>query len=617
VEFSQQDRPFRAKTFLGTTDLLLESFTGIEAVSRPFRFILKLASEKSSIDLKAGLRTPVTVTMVLPENRKRFVHGHISRFTQFGIGTDGLVAYEAEVVPWLSFLDLYHNCRIFQKKTARQIVETIFQDRELKNFRFDVQAALPEREYCVQYRESDLNFVSRLMEEEGIFYFFEHDEDKHTLVLTDKKSAIQPCPDQETASYHPITGGQMAEDSVYSLELLRQVHSGSTALADYNFETPKVSLSVSVAGEQKGEIYDYPGRYSRKNEGDRYAKIRVEEQEAAFHVVRGTSNCRAFRSGFRFTLKECYRDDANQAYSLLSVEHSGRNPSYRGDQEAEPFYYVNRFEAIPSPVQYRPPRLAHKGVVRGSQTAVVVGPAAEEIYVDNHGRVKVQFFWDREGQHNQDSSCWIRVSQAWAGKGWGAMIIPRIGQEVIVEFLEGDPDRPVIIGRVYNADQVPPYSLPDNKTQSGILSRSSKGGSAATCNEIRMEDLKGQELLYIHAEKDETHEIEHDRKRDVGNDEKITVGHDRSATVTNDETVKVGNNRTATVGKDETITVANNQSATVGLNRDASVGQNDSVTAGQKIELTAGMEIKLTAAGSSITLGPAGITIQGVIVKIN
>ncbi|HLW79048.1 MAG TPA: type VI secretion system tip protein TssI/VgrG, partial [Terriglobia bacterium] len=389
------------------------------------------------------------------------------------------------------------------------------------------------------------------------------------------------------------------------------------------------------------EIYDYPGLYIDKDSGETVAKLRMEEEEAKSVVATGSSNVRTLMSGFTFELQHHYRSDQNATYFVTEVQHvaSAGRTYVTGERETES--YSNHFTCIPTSVTYVPPRATRKPFVQGPQTAVVVGPSGEEIWVDQYGRVIVQFFWDRQGQKNQSSSCWIRVSQPWAGKNWGAIFIPRIGQEVIVSFLEGDPDRPIITGRVYNADQMPPGTLPEHQTVSGLRTRSSKGGGEHDANVLAFEDKMGEEVFYMRAQKDMAVRVENNKDKKVFNDETRDIGHDRTSTIHHDDTMTIMNNHTITIDNDDSETVDSNQTITIGSSRDLTVGENQSttiggshtvdvaesqdvtigesqsVTAGMEIELTAGAEITITA-GGEITImagGPVSIVAPAVSVE--
>jgi type VI secretion system secreted protein VgrG len=586
--YSQAGRPLRVDTALGEDALLLLAFTGAEGISTPFSFTLDMMSEDPSIDPESLLRTPVTVTLLLYGGDERVIHGQISRFVQLGQSEQGeLTFYQAEMIPWLGFLGLSHDCKIFQEMSVLEIVEQVFNDQGYSDYEIRTVRNYPKREYCVQYRESHLNFVSRLMEEEGIFYFFEHTGSKHTLVLADDTSAIKPCPGQSIVRVSPMPGAGREEDVVTAIQREHAAFVGKVTLRDYDHLQPSLKLESVESGEGVEEVYDYPGKYTELDEGTRYARLRLEEREEWYETVRGASTARSLQSGFSFDVKEHYNTDVNKTYQLLSVRHIAHSGSYKSWDEPS-FKYQNEFTGIPSDVPFHPSRVSPRPVIRGSQTALVVGKAGEEIWVDNHGRVKVQFYWDRDGQKDENSSCWVRVSSTWAGKEWGFIQIPRIGQEVIVDFLEGDPDQPIITGRVYNAEQVPPYDLPGNQTQSGVKSRSSKGGGTENFNEIRMEDLKDSEEIYIHAEKDKRVVVENDRSESVGHDEKIQIGNDRTETVGNNESITIEKNRTESVGSDETISIGNNRTESVGKNETIDIGENRTETVGKKENLSVG-----------------------------
>ncbi len=592
-KYSQEDRVFRVETPLsGKEELFLEAFSGVEGVSRPYKFSLEFVSQSPSIDPNDILRKPVGVFVQLADGSERVIHGVVSRFTQRGRSQE-LSGYEAEIVPWFWFLSLSTDCRIFQTKSVLEIIEAVFGEYGSADFDVRCTGSYAPREYCVQYRETDLEFVSRLMEEEGIFFFFEHSSSGHKMVLADDASVISPCA-QDRARFSGTPGGWLEEDVITGLEQVHVVHPTKVTLNDYDPLQPALNLQSSAVEKPEDEIYDYPGKFTKTKDGERYSALRLEELSTLEEVLKGSSDCRAFESGRQFALVDYYRQDANDDYLLLSVEHAAKGGGYRsGPGEA---HYSNQFECIPAKVPYRPSRRIGKQFIRGSQTAVVVGPGGEEIYTDKHGRVKVQFHWDRKGGKDENSSCWIRVSQPWAGKNWGAVAIPRLGQEVIVDFLEGDPDRPIITGRVYNAKQVPPYALPGNKTQTGIKSRSSKGGDGATFNEIRMDDKKGEEVLYLHAEKDKQVVVENNRFEEVGNDESIKIGNDRTESVGNNEGISVGTNQSLSVGKNRDVSVGTNMTLTVGsklsedvgVDHTASIGKNKTVSVGKNDSLSIG-----------------------------
>ncbi len=627
--YSQAERPLRITTVLGDDVLLLSGFTGEEGVSRPFGFTLDLRSEDADIDPARLLRSAMTVTIAAP-GEERVIHGLVRRFVQLGRDGD-LAAYRAEIVPWLWFLSLSRRSKIFQDQTVPDIVEAVFRDLGHSDFQIRCTKTYPKREYCVQYRETDLTFVSRLLEDEGIFYFFEHADDKHTLVLADAPTAVKDCPGQAKVRATAMAGTFQEDDVVLELEREHAVHAGKVTLRSYDYLQPSLRLESSVSGDGDEEIYDYSDDYTELDDGERLARIQLEAEEATYEVVRGSGTCRSFRSGYRFELTGHYRSDANQAYHLLSVHHTARGGDFETGRQ-DTFEYRNVFEAMPHGVPYRPPRRADRPVVRGSQTAVVVGKSGEEIWVDKHGRVKVQFHWDRDGNKDENSSCWVRVSSAWAGKNWGAVQLPRLGQEVIVDFLEGNPDRPIITGRVYNAEQTPPYALPSNQTQSGVKSRSSKGGGADNFNEIRFEDKKGSEELFVHAEKDLVVTAKNDERRTIGHDRTTSIQrHDTRTVKEGDDTltveqgnqavtIKMGNQTTTLdAGNQELTLKSGNQTITLKMGSQQTNVKLGNVTTKAdlgKIANEAMQGIELKVGQSSVKLDQTGVTIKGMMVKI-
>jgi type VI secretion system secreted protein VgrG len=630
---TQIERPFRIKTTLGADALLLNSFTGSERVSMFYRFTLELLSPDPNVDMKGLLRKPAVISIKLDDESERHIHGLFNRIALLEYGEDGMAVYQAELVPWLWFLTLYSNCRIFQNKSVPDIVEQVFKDRGFTDYQLKLQGSYQPREYCVQYRETDFNFVSRLLEDEGIFYFFQQSEEKHTLVLADDKSAFESCPNKATATYTPSLGGVLEEDTVASIEEEHKLNTGMTSLTDYDFTKPNTSLYSTISGPSfvsMFESYDYPGDYQSKDDGSRYARLRMEEREVHLWTVRGKSNCMGFECGYKFTLSDHFRDAANQDYTLIALRHKGQNSSYRSGH-TDPFDYSNEFEAIPNSVPFRPPRLAHKPFIPSTQTALVVGKSGEEIWTDEYGRIKVQFYWDRVGTKDDNSSCWIRVAQGWAGKQWGSIYIPRIGQEVVVSFLEGDPDRPLVTGSVYNADQTVPYALPDQQTKSTLKSMSSKGGGGF--NEIRLEDKKGSEQIFINGQKNLDIQIGTDRQENIGNNRSLTVVNDKMEKVGRDSHVNVVRDRIESVGRDQHLNVTGKAAIKIGGscslavtgdvleqfsgNHSSQVTQNLYLKAMQVvIEASTGLTLKM---GSNfITIDPSGIAISGTpMVQIN
>ncbi len=626
MPYTQEKRLITIQSPLGKDALLLLGLSGHEGISQLFHFSADLLSENHSISFKDIVGKQVTLQVHHSGDDQRHWNGFVSRFACVG-GDNRFSYYRAEIVPWLWFLTRTADCQIFQQKTIPEIVKKVFQDHGFQDFQDLTQGSYPQREYVVQYRETAFNFVSRLMEEYGIFYFFQHDQKSHKLIFADKPSPSvhKNCPVQHKVRFNYSPGGVLLkEDIVGSWGAEQELRPGKYALTDYNFQTPNTSLMANVqtvaeiGGNTKYEIYDYPGIHINKSEGDTVTKLRMEEEEAAHHLVAGSGNCRSFAPGYKFHLDEHSRRDQNGDYLLTEVTHSASvGDSYSGSGGGSEETYTNHFTCIPFSVPFRPQRLTPKPIVQGPQTAVVVGPAGEEIYPDKYGRVKVQFFWDRLGKKNENSSCWVRVSQPWAGKNWGAVSIPRIGQEVIVEFLEGDPDRPIITGRVYNDDQMPTYPLPDHKTRTTFMSRSTKGGGSANYNELRFEDKKGSEQIFINAEKDMDHRVENDSREFIGNDRSLIVKHDQKEKVEGDLHAETAGNRNEKVGQTMSLQVGQNLQEKSGQNFAHEAGMEIHLKAGMNVVIEAGLQLTIKASGGFINIGPAGIAISGTLVLIN
>ena len=422
ASYTQSKRAFRFESPVGKDTLILTSFMVTEEVSRPYTLTVELLSEKPDIDQAKLIGQPASVTVELIGGGTRHFHGICNRVAQGG-RTDNLTSYRAEVVPKLWLFSQRRDNRIFQNLTVPEIVQQVLKGIDLK---LQLIKSYPKREYCVQYRESDLDFVSRLMEDEGIFYFFDHAADKHTMVMADDPGAVKPCPDLKAVRIDTAVDDGYDQNVVFRIEREHVVRSGKYTLWDYNFEKPTARLQAEMPGQDplKLELYDYPGGYAEPDQGERLARIRLEEQEAMQQTVIGSSNVRHMRAGFKAELTDHYRKDVNGGYMLTSVRHYGSVGNIRS--EGEGARYHNEFVAIPVKTPYRPPRTTPVPTMLGTQTAVVVGKSGEEIWVDKYGRVKIQFHWDRQGKKDENSSCWVRVASTWAGKQWGFIQIPRV-----------------------------------------------------------------------------------------------------------------------------------------------------------------------------------------------
>lgn len=578
---TQQNREIEIVTPLGSDVLLMREMTVTEELGRLFSINVELGSTED-IKFEDLLGQNVSIRLNIHRN-KRYFNGYVSSISQ-GVSEGRYARYFATIHPWLWFLTRTADCRIFQNKTVPDIIKDVLREQGYSDIEDRLKGNYRTWDYCVQYRETDFNFISRLMEQEGIYYFFKHEQGKHTLCLANDMASHEKMPGCYNISYYPPDQAVVREgECVSGWNITRQLQPGTYCLNDYDFEHPKSDLHVNsniIRDHDRAsfEIYDYPGEYVKNDEGNDSVKIRIQELQSQYERMQGNGNVRGLICGGLFKLDLFPRADQNREYLVTSVTHNVRIDSFDSTSDSGS-HYSNHFTVVESSTPFRTSRLTPKPFVQGPQTAVVVGPSGEEIHTDKYGRVKVQFHWDRLGTKNENSSCWVRVSHPWAGKNWGMVAIPRIGQEVIVDFLEGDPDQPIITGRVYNAEQMPPYELPANKTQTGILTRSSKEGSAANANELRFEDKKGSEQVYLHAEKnqdievenDESHWVGHDRKKTIDNDETTLIKHDRTETVGNNETITVGVNRTEKVGSNESITIGSNRTKTVGASETASV----------------------------------------------
>ncbi len=626
---TQDGRFLQIDTPLGKDVLLISGFRVRESISQPFVIHVDAVAELTKADQVTGealIGKKALITVALKEG-ERYFHGMINRLVEGSQGPkERFVHFQLEILPKLSFLANRTDLRIFQAQSVPDILKEMLKDLDVD---FQLKKPYLPRDYCVQYRETDLNFVSRLMEDEGIFYFFKHEKGVHTMVVADEPESNKPCPVQSLVNYID-EGYADREDTVLEWTVSEELRPGLMTLRDHHFQLPDKNLEVGAPTKiqrenSKLEIYDYPGDYAKlsknpdtldqvEKEGPKITHRRMAREETAYEEANGSSNVRTFSSGFRFTLKHRAKKDWNMDWLLTSVQHSAfQSPGYTSiDAAADANAYSNRFTCIPYKIPFLPERVTPKPVVRGPQTAVVVGSPGEEIWPDKFGRVKVQFFWDRLGKKDDKSSCWIRVAQPWAGKNWGFVAIPRVGHEVVVDFLEGDPDQPIIVGSVYNADNMPPYALPGHKTQTGIKTRSADNGGPANFNEIRFEDLKGKEDLYVHAERTFTGEVEADETRTVGGSRTTKIYKDETETVeTGDHNLTVSKgNRVATIAEgSDTLFVMKGSVL-------HSVNSVYMVTA-DTIQIAAKSTIQLICGGSSIIMTPEVIVIQGGLVKIN
>ncbi|MGA3681602.1 type VI secretion system tip protein TssI/VgrG [Pseudomonas graminis] len=525
--------------------LLLETFKGREALSQAYSFELLLICEDSGVELKSMMGQLVTIEIELADSTPRYIAGYLTRFASTG-SDGGMARYTATLNPWFSMLKNRFDTRIFQGNTVEEVVTQVFALCPAFS-RHEFRLTKPQKRYTyiTQYRETDFNFVQRLLEEEGMFYYFEHTAQGHTMIICDDSSMLQPLPEQPQIRFHTASVTETA-DSITKWSGNRQLQAGKMAVQTFDYRQPNNRLPVGMNSLNKQgdvetfEIYDFPGQYTHGtyDEGETLLRLRMEALEIRGKKFEGASNCRAMKPGYTFELVQHYDHDQGSAddrqFLLMGVESEGHNNYLNGHQAS----YYNTFSCVRKKIPFRPQLSTPRPTIAGPQTAIIVGPPGEEIFTDELGRVKVQFHWDRNGKYNDHSSCWVRVAQSGASGGFGSIQIPRVGDEVVVVFLDGNPDRPLIMGSVYNSKNTPPWSLPANKTQSGFLTRSTKG-SAATANFFRFEDKSGAEQIHMHAERNLDTEIEVDEKHEVGNNRTITVGGTHTETIKNDTRMKV------------------------------------------------------------------------------
>jgi len=556
-------------TTLKDSGLKIHSFSGREELGRPFVFDLRLWSVKPDIDFTKMIGENIAVRLDMKDQKgePRWFNGYISRFVQEGHG-ERQTTYRATVVPWLWFLSRAADCRIFQDKSIPDIIKEVCRLHGFSDIELALKETYDKWEYCVQYRETDFNFISRLMEQEGIYYYFKHEDKKHTLVLCDQPASHAEYKGYEKVVYMPQWAGS-ARERLTEWTIEQMVQPGSVILNDFNFETPETEILSTHDKPWKHaggafKVFDYPAEYEKKAEGDKYAKIRFGEYQTRQERVSVAGDVRGLAVGHIFEAPgHMIESQKSRKYLVTSATYHAESHMSGfggGGKSRESLFHVSA-EVMDKAVGFRPARTTPKPTIAGPQTAIVAGPSGEEIYVDKHGRVKLQFHWDRASKGDDKSSCWVRVAQMWAGKGWGSISTPRIGQEVVVEFLEGDPDRPLITGRVYNAVNKPPYALPDMKTISGTKSMTSKGGGGF--NEIRFEDKKGEEQIFMHGEKQLDVRIKKDAFEWIGNDRHLIVKNDQVELVENDRHENVKRDHVEEVGRDVMVKVKGKQATEV------------------------------------------------------
>ncbi|MGA2648896.1 MAG: type VI secretion system tip protein TssI/VgrG [Terracidiphilus sp.] len=647
----QADRLMQFSSPLGKDVLLIESLDGAEGISRLFEYqVTLLADTGATIDPKSMIGAKVAVSIVLNDKQgSRWINGIVSSFEQYAGDTEFNI-YKARIVPSMWQLTLSSNCRIYQNKTVLDIVKSVVAEYGL-SLSDQTSASYKQLEYCTQYSESDFHFVSRILEESGIFYWFEHTDQDNKLMLGDGRNAYQDCPISASFPYQQSKSGAEGSYGAWVNEFTAKATmvSGKHSTAEYNYkdyarEDVSDVSSASPYGKNAFDDYQYPAGAEgyaggapdvSKSLETLFLQTRATAADSVAELFPGESNARSFCPGYTFTLTANPQKAWNRKYLLTEVtHHADQVPSYLAADTKDDAGYSNKFTAISSDLVFKPLQTVAKPRIYGPQTAVVVGESGDEILIDSQGRIKVRFFWDKLNSDSSTVDCtWVRVAQGWAGNGWGSYFWPRVKDEVVINFLNGDPDNPIITGSVYNGVNTPPHPLPDNKTRSGILTRSSQGGSASTANELWFEDKSGSEMIGFHAEKDMEISIEHDRVASVGNNDSLTVttnqtekigsnyhiniGSNRVEQIGSNSDISVGSNRTESVGSNDALTVGSNQSISVGSAYSLNANNTVYINAGMSCVIQAGVELSLVCAGNFVTIGPSGVAISGTMVLIN
>jgi len=614
-------------------DFKVLAFTGDEAISQPYSFTLELVSEYPDLDIETFLHQPAFLAFAAGG---KGVHGLIHSIAQSEAGKR-LTRYRITLAPHLAYLAHRTNQRIFQHLSVPQIIAQVLQEHGIlgDTHRFQLGTTYPERDYCTQYDETDLHFIQRLCEEEGIHYHFEHTVDSHVLVFGDDQTCfpkLAPIPFQQG-------NGMVADEPVIKRFALRlETRPSRVTRRDYDFEKPHLLLEAAHKAEQPVEgdqplplpdleDYDYPGRFIDRKRGKQLAQRSLERHRSDYRLAEGESDQPLLISGHFLALTNHSRKDWNDLWLLTEIQHEGKQPqvleeSITSDVKPEdgftrgglPQGYRNRFKAIPWDVFYRPALNHKKPKVLGNQTAVVTGPEGEEIYCDQYGRIKVQFHWDRHGQVNDKTSCWLRVSSSWAGDRYGGIAIPRVGMEVLVSFLEGDPDQPLVTGCLYHREHPVPYDLPANKTQSVLKTLSTPGGEGF--NELRIEDKKGQEQIVIHAQRNWDQNIQHDQTIRIGHERHDLVEANSYSEFLKEEHRTIHGERKTETRANDHLTVGNTQHLKTGAGYFVEAGDEIHYYAGDKVVIDAGMELTARGGGSFLKLDPSGVTLSGPAIRI-
>jgi type VI secretion system secreted protein VgrG len=621
-------RILEINTPLGAENTVLAAFSGTETLGRLPEYRLTLVSKRGKLTAADLLGKNVTAGVELPGGQElRYFNGYITQFNEAGTSPatwfEGqAVAYQYHLTmhPWLWFLTRSADFRIFQDMTVPAIVQQVCGDYPFAALELKLTGTYPPREYNCQYRETDFNFVLRLLEQEGIYFNFRQENGKHTLVLFDSPATHVPHPGYASIAYDENGEGHEQREHITEWRASNALQSGRVSLNDFDFKKPKVNL-LAAADKQHPhdlagfELFDFPGEYETVGEGSRYARIRLEETQVRHEVFMARGGVRGIEPGCTFSLANHPNDAFNRDYLVTSASYTIINSLPASGGGGGGHFHCD-FETIDARTQFRPARLTPRPSVQGPQTAIVVGPAGEEIHVDKHGRIKLQFQWDRYNKADENSSCWVRVSQPWASKGWGAMFLPRIGHEVIVQFIDGDPDHPIVVGRVNNGDAAPPWPLPGEKTRSGFRTRTYKGG-ASNFNELSFDDKPGAEEIYLQAERNQLAHVKHNRIEAVGNESHLTVNKDVFVDLKADLHEKITGDHNGAADGSVSLKVGQDWQTRAGMKFAVDAGNEVHLKAGMNVVIEAGVSVSLKVGGNFITIDQGGVYIEGAMVFVN
>ncbi|WP_250654937.1 type VI secretion system Vgr family protein [Alkalimarinus coralli] len=599
----------------GLNDLLrVVHFNGHEAISALYEYSIEVACENPSLSLNDLIGRQASFQIKDSQGNTRTILGAVYSVTQ-GAMQRRFSFYTLTIVPQFKWLQHRHGFRIFQDQDVPSILKQVFDDAGLdsQSVRFQLSSHYPLREYCVQYDENEWHFVARLMEEEGIHFHFEHTERQPVMVIADNPAAFRPLTPRRDIKFQGNSGQSGDEATLHAFCWSQQVGHDRVTFNDYDYEKPNRSLMSSAQNSRDASLeqYRYPGGYKQSEEGDRLSRIALARESIASCKIDAAGTVSFLSSGAVFSLSQHPRSDFNDDFLIAELRQSGDQPQVLEEQSGSGSYrFTAEVSCVPSSMEYRSQRGYQRPLIKGSQTAVVHGAPGETIYTDDLGRIKVNFHWERENK----SSCWVRVSQSWASNQWGAINLPRVGQEVIVDFVDGNPDHPIVTGCVYHSLHKPPYKLPDHKTRTSFKTQSVPAGGF---NELRIEDKKGQEQIFVHAQKDLDLKVLENHKTHVGADNHLIVGKSRFEQIKGEINQSADGDIKCQTGGGYHLTVKGDQQAKVGGDIKQQSGGDVHIKAGSKVTIDAGVELTIKAGGAFVKLSPAGVQIQGATINLN